>query len=324
MLRVLATDNVHFLCSYLFSKEKFLLTRAQLELISSAKSKAEFFSTLTGTVFHHLFHESFGDAVDLQKVEEKAGEDIREFYGIEPELVFLSTLEKVIEAFKLLALTKEKESLSERTFLCGFKGRELLNPERYSFKSEEIWEYLVNIKSSISAVSDPLIIDLELNSLQKELKFVICKKYGDSICRFVKETELLRDIMYAVYLLKYPQGNEMQEEHFLNHSDKDAIRAYLKAKASQSSYIFLEELLVDHPEMLRFVKPFFKAETVADLRKAFRKAMELKFEEECTDKLSKAYPLAYFYRYYRQLEILKKSFINLFGKNFKDDKEAES
>lgn len=308
-----ATGNVEFLCALMYAKETQLLSRSQLELLKSVKYHDELMSVLSGTVFHRFVSEKKGISESILNFENGAATEVRNFFKIEPDLMLLSVLDSVSEAYKIIAFGDAGSVNKERVFLCGLKAEELLNPESLALPAESISkEILMTFRQSMEISEDPFALDVRMYGLKKKARQRLSEKYGEEVKSLVSNMDMVSDVFNVIGWVKFklPDAELMFEKGIFEHLHEKIRSALEEFRKERNFEAFADRIFSDLDYQV--LKDFSDIpEDLEALYAAWETSLERLLTTPAFSPLTPAYPLVFMHRYYRQVREIKKAIFNL-------------
>ncbi|MCX7831539.1 MAG: hypothetical protein N2440_01410 [Actinobacteria bacterium] len=309
-------SRIDFLCGYLFAKQKKLLSEHQLELLQSVKNFEELYSIITGTAFHHLVRDGGYDLSQIYVMEHGAGEEFRRLLKIEPTIIFLSVLNEVFEAMKLILLSEEKSKFSNRLFTCGFYGYELESPVCIDTNEGDVSCFLKMIKKEISGFESVFDLDLKVFKVKRLIRRIYADAIGGEMKDFLHKQEILEDVYLLTLLLfeeRYLLENERQRD-LISSLNAQFYDAFLEGERRQDKKVFFERISRIVPNLRKQIVQIIFASSPEEAEKAFNMVMERLISEYSLRTVSEIYPFIFVRRYMYQLKEIKRAYVSLMEK----------
>lgn len=307
------TGNMEFLCAIMYAKESRLLSKSQLQLLKSLKHYEELLSVLSGTVFHRFVAENKDLSESVSFLERGAGIEVRNFFKIEPDLMLLSVLDKVSEAYKALAFVENGTIDRERVFLCGLTAEELLNPQSLALPLDSAArDVLMIFRESMGVLEDPFSIDLKMYILKKKARKMLAERFGDDVKTLIMNMDFVSDVFNALGWVRFKLVDlELIFEHRIDEQLDEGIRnAIQKYRKDGDFESFVER--ISSKGNYRVLRDFFNGtENLEKLYDALKATYERLLISPAYSLLTPAYPIFFMHRFYGQVEEIKKAILNL-------------
>lgn len=306
-------SRLDFLCGYLFAKQKRLLSEHQLELLRTAKNFEELYSIITGTIYHHLIRDGDYDLSQIYVMEKGAGEEFRRLLKIEPTIVFLSVLDEVVEAMKLIHLSQERSKFSERLFICGFYGFELENPVCVYSDEADVSCFLKMIREEISGFESVFDLDMKTYKAKRLIRRIYADAIGGEMKDFLSKQETLEDV-YFLTLLNFegrPLVEKVTQQGLIGLLNAQFYDAYLEGEKKQDKKVFFEAISRLVPYLRKQIRLIIFANSPEESERALNMLKDRLIDEYSLKTVSEVYPLIFIRKYLRQLKEIKKAYMYL-------------